>query len=101
MTHPEQGPEHISLSVSLGMAYMLAELLDRPLNEASLKNTRPYGNTVMETWEVDDGQSFEIIRDERLERAERSQPIGSIAGLQGQRVLVFQQKPPINPCIKP
>ena len=83
------------------MAYMLAELLDRPLNEASLKNTRPYGNTVMETWEVDDGQSFEIIRDERLERAERSQPIGSIAGLQGKRVLVFQQKPPINPCIKP
>lgn len=82
-----------TLPVSFGMAYMLAELLSRPLHRALLRCTEPYGRTVMETWIVDNGESFQIAQDERLARAKQSQPIGSIEGLQGQKVLVFQQRP--------
>jgi hypothetical protein len=88
-----QRPEGIILPVSLGLPYIIAELIRKPVETAVLRSAEPYGSTVKETWVVRD-QPFMVAQDERFVRAERSRAIGSIT-IEGTEILIYQKRPPL------
>lgn len=48
----------VTLPISLGIPYNLAQLLERPTETATLRWVEPAGSTVREIWTLSDGRIF-------------------------------------------
>lgn len=82
----------VTLSVSLGIPYILAEVMSEPLSRALLAKSRFVHGNVHETWRLPDGQTFAVDQPSRFEFAELGKAIGTIRS-GGKEIPVYQPVP--------